>query len=263
MKEGSNTLTWILGGALVVALIVIAFLLGRESQTATLGGPVAIIDRTAAPPPTAPDPGPARTKEVGEDVVITNTGGGEARIVRGGAPSPSHERRPPPRAEPSASSVSDYFEAIDRVQAGPQAMSPDAFAQGLASDISSGDASGLRRLEGDLAKAERELSDITPPSECAEYHRELLATVKESRDMLRAMTNAVGSGDTSGIASLASKAGQLQRRQQKLDRMRKKLSSLPRYWADTSATYVAASADGYRDDGRPPRCCRRSPIERG
>lgn len=218
MSEGKSAVNWILVVALVAALLVIAFLLGRETKVEDVGGPVAIIERVAPAEAASAEaaPEPVRRARRTDDVVITNRGGGEARIEQGEADAPR-----PRRVPTGSNAVEDYFAAVDEIQAGPQGISPRGFAQGLAGDIGSGDTEGLDLLKKELERATLELQDIEPPVDCRAYHTTLLETVRDSHDMLDAMGEAMAGGG--GLEKIAGKARALQRRQAQLERMRKQL----------------------------------------
>jgi hypothetical protein len=229
-EQSSSTLTWILAGALVLALLVIAFLLGRGSspQVATTP-PIETPDVDSLPPgerPIEPPPpevaGERRTREPhierGKDgILITNDApsgarveerGGEIHIVDDGS---------------DASAVRAYFAQIDAIQAGPAGMSPDAYAQKLVADMSAGDRSGFDGLTSDLARSEKELAAISPPEPCAPYHQALLEAARTGREVMEELRGAMGTGDLGRVQALSARLQGLQATTTRLEQMRKEL----------------------------------------
>ena len=200
MNQASNRLTWIFGIALVIALMAIAFLLGRDSKSESSATPLAEphIERKGDQITITNDaPTEARIEERAGDVVITDQGGSVAEVVA-------------------------YFAKVDRIQAGPTGVSPDAYAQELAAEAARGNAKGLDQLEGNLVQMESELRAIAPPGVCKEFHELTLSTVADARGLMKDLQRAL-SGDASNATALAARAQAAQEKNDRLAALRKSI----------------------------------------
>lgn len=185
MNQGSNIVTWVLAAALVVALMVIAFLVGRQSLSSTVPA-----SQVAAPS--------ARATEE-EDLEAPS---GDV----------SDEERAAVRA---------YFAEIDAIQAGPSGMSPNAYAQQLLAEATTGNSSGFDALLSDLKEAQKKLAHVSPPPPCAEYHALVLSTAGDAQELLTTLRSALGGpGNPEGVESITGMAQAAQEKQARLQKMR-------------------------------------------
>lgn len=235
--------------ALGMALLAIAFLLGRES-TRTAPAPDAAVPETL---PTVPASAPQRApmpelewevrKTTGAVVADTPAG----RTAAGPAPlarlerrqdgtlvltnSPDEERSDlasdPPnddnRAEPSSETrqaVTAYFERMDVIRSEEGAGDPNVFAMGLIKSGLGGATSGFDRLIDDTERMEKEIRSVVPPTMCQGYHEASLEALVESRAMLESLSAAIAARDIGQLEQIARQASLLQRKTEALQRMR-------------------------------------------
>ncbi|MCC7385647.1 MAG: hypothetical protein IT384_27610 [Deltaproteobacteria bacterium] len=246
-----------LSGALVLALVVIAYLLGqRSAPPAAPGGaspvPAPLVATRELPPPPepragpppasasastpapAPAPAPVDPREVR---VITNEAG-EVLIANGrSASSPPAEAAPAPRAPPApgteateasvpagaAPSVEAYFERMDALQAGPAEDDAKSFSQELITSMLRNDYSGFDRLAEDLDRAEQQARGIKPPAACAEYHNRLIGYLGESRQLMTGMRDAIRTKNLDALNDLSARASKLQDQVRSLKDLEKSL----------------------------------------
>ncbi len=192
MNQASNRLTVVLGAALVIALMTIAFLLGRESKPPVTSERVIVeapgapeVAERLPPPPRSPEP-PLVAPEVSSD--------------------PAPAVAPSPADGTSVAQVVAYFAKVDRIQAGPNGLSADAFAQQLIADASAGKAEGFDALFSDLDRMSSELAAITPPEPCRAYHQLSISAVSDARTMVGSLRDAFNSGDMSKLGQLSAQA---------------------------------------------------------
>jgi hypothetical protein len=187
-QSAQSKLVWILGSALIVALLVIAFLAGRESQSESPRAAVAEAPLESPPPP-------------------------------------SPEERPVPAVVPAEggtlSEVVAYFAKVDRIQAGPTGVSADAFAQQIAGEAAQGKTEGFERLQKDLDRMEQELGEITAPPSCQKYHQLTLATVADTKMLMLDLRRVFVSGEASGAEQIAARANAAQARTKEIEAERK------------------------------------------
>jgi hypothetical protein len=184
----------VLGGCLGLSLIVIAFLLGRESNRPVVV-PVA--------PPTAPAP-----------------------IV---APPPVAPPEPTGAAVPAIdpaekAAVARYFRAVGALQ-NVEVGNPQAAATELVNSAASGDSSGLQKLVAQAREAERKAQAVTPPPPCAHYHKQLVAVLAESRAMMQQLERSVGGGNLDGLQALLGRANATKGRSEALAREERQIKS--------------------------------------
>jgi hypothetical protein len=225
-----------LASALGVALIVIAFLVGRL---------------TAAPATTVVVPGPAIAAARGTPAAAPENGNGGA----GGASAPMgsteaitspHGAAPPPPSvalsatdsgtpetapvsvggvpgRPASggsdrAAVAAYFNALEK-QSDIGVGDPQAFAKSILDSVGSGDFSSFDSLVT-KARAQRDLlRGLTPPSECAAHHRLALTLSERSVTMLEKMRGSLSNGDSMALLSIATEAKALESQANELKTM--------------------------------------------
>lgn len=246
-SEGGRKLNWALGGALVAALLVIAFLLGRESSRvapAERHEPVAdegeVEAGTVLPTETAELPFRGNepfsweeTDELEEGSDAAQTGA--ARIERkpdgtivlsnvrrgddggdSGAP-PDNSRAPSLSTAPA--SIDAYFARLDAVRTEDEATQPKSFAMGMLRAAMSGNTEGFDRLIEDAEEMEAEIETIAPPPSCQRFHESTLDALEESREVLENLREAIARQDVQGIMQVAARARALQAKTTELKAM--------------------------------------------
>ncbi|MEM9728648.1 MAG: hypothetical protein AAF997_08690 [Myxococcota bacterium] len=239
----------VLWGALAVALVVIAFLLGRESMREV--PPVSEPEASSTAPSSdfaATDPSSATVEEPAAPVAWLDDSdselpevqyGGEARIERrpdgrivisnsGGSPAPNDAASKPPRSVPaSPTEMSDYFEQMDAIRAGEEMGDPNAFAMGIVRSAFSGSTEGISSLVDDTAEIQSKMQAITPPAEAADYHEASLAALAQGKALMEDLQRAIETQDVQRLSGIAAKAKALQSTTRELELREQQLRSSP------------------------------------
>lgn len=245
MSATSSSMTVrLLAAALGLALVVIAFLLGRESVAPVVSAPVAERPKAAmetdapraeparAPPSVSAEPAkPAEPTEVAkplEPAVPPEPGTARLEVDDRGEVSISNKagsEKPPAPLGPGSekAGVEDYFAEMKRISAGEFVNDPNAFAVELVQAATKGDTSGFDRLIKDSDEMRRAAKDVKPPASCREYHETSLKLLAESRALLVEMRDVIKSGNLAGLSSLTPKAQALQERAQALEAQEKRI----------------------------------------
>ncbi|MBK6683593.1 MAG: hypothetical protein IPG45_03905 [Deltaproteobacteria bacterium] len=212
---GNKGMVYGLAAALVVALLVIAYLLGQRSAgpqvvwssgaNATPAAPSA--NAAPAEPEVRPSPAtPTFADPPPDDVVLVQKNGTVSLV------SPTPTARPDTKAPPPAASteVSEYLDQVTRLTVGPVGTDQQAFAQQLLGESMGGDLSGFDDLIREAEAAERAARAITPPPAAAEHHRQLLGLLGESRRILQAEKEALAQKDPALLTGLLASAQSLE-----------------------------------------------------
>jgi hypothetical protein len=200
-------------GALVAAVLVIAFLFGRASV------------RAPAPASTAPAPS---VQSPSHGVENTWPEAISAPSVPSPSPGGSNAWPPAPSAPAvSANTLTDaalgeavarYFgemEAIERQAKGRN--DPQELAQRILSQATADDSSGFDELIRTSESLQRQISALIPPPPCQEHHQKTLAVIGESSAMLRRLRDAVLNRDMSALALFGSEGQVLEQRTREVD----------------------------------------------
>ena len=205
--ELPKTLLVSLVGVAALAVIGIAFLLGRESGRRQLEEARTGPSTSSLMTPAAPVQG----------LPLTST------ISTGRTPSsgPGPEPAPPatipsgmaiPPGDPTRASVAAYFQAVEAIQP-PASGDPETLAQQVVAGLAKGDMSGFDGMIQQAKMARERVSAITPPQPCAAYHRESLASLDAGLELMRDMKNALStSGQDAAAIQLADRAYALKAR---------------------------------------------------
>lgn len=247
--DGSNRkLVLGLATALGGALLVIAFLLGRETNRSAPSRPA--VEKAPPPvpdlkPETAqarrqwPDTKPsdygyidvqkqpsARIERRADGTIeISNTrNDNRAQSVSNDWPTPT----PKPVADDADDAVSAYFQQVDLIRSNEGTGDPKSFAMNLVKSSIDGSTSGFDRLIADSARMERELQRLTPPPSCERYHQATLEAIVEGREMLEGMKNAIAAGDIEQLKAIAQQAASLQAKAEALSEMQEQIRGSPR-----------------------------------
>lgn len=249
--NGSNRkLVLGLATALGGALLVIAFLLGRETNRSAPSTRPAV---EKAPPP-VPDlkPEAAQARRQWPDtkpsdygyidvqkqpsarierradgtIAISNTqNDNRAQGVSNDWPTPT----PKPVADvandanDANDAVSAYFQQVDLIRSNEGTGDPRSFAMNLVKSSFDGSTSGFDRLITDSGRMERELQRLTPPPSCERYHQASLEAIVEGREMLEGMKNAIAAGDIEQLKTIARQAASLQAKAEALSEMQEQI----------------------------------------
>jgi hypothetical protein len=249
MTEGrSNTkLPFALATALGVALLVIAFLVGRESVRNATGEapgaesqlpPVPRVESRAQGETSAErDPWKVRDEDyayadehrgsAGEidrrpdgTVVLSNTRNDEAAENDPGAP-PS--TTPQAARASSHGAVAEYFQQVDVIRSEAGAGDPNVFAMDMIKAGLGGATAGFDRLIADTDRMTREMKSVTPPPSCLSYHQATLQSLEEARGMLESMKGAITTRDMQSLSEIAQQAAALQAKAAALERMQEQI----------------------------------------
>jgi hypothetical protein len=228
MERNNQRLVIALAGALVAALLAIAFLLGRISakpEVVTVAGPVQVVGspQTAAaaaietqppgsvPAATAANATPFAPAELASVALPPR----ESGPLPAPAPTASMGRSTPPADQPQ---IAAYFNQVDRIEdAG--AGDPQAFATSMVQSMSSGDFSGFDDLLAKARAQRQRLQAISPPRACVEHHRLALTLSGDSVAMLERLKAALVKGDSTALLAIASEGKTLETQANQLKTM--------------------------------------------
>jgi hypothetical protein len=212
-------------GLLVVVLIaVVAFLMGRETSRP----PAAPTAAVAAPPERNEPPVASAVPEAAREepkLPLAETGATaptpSASVPR---PSPEHPPATPvtPVTDDARARVAAYFKQMEAIQSAGSG-DPQAFATTIANAAAGGDFSGMDDLIRSATDAERRAAALQPPSECAEYHRQAVTLLQESRTMIGALREGLKRNDTNALNAMSASAKSLQTRSESLAQAEKAL----------------------------------------
>jgi len=195
-----------LASALGLALLAIAFLLGRISNAptvVTLAAPVPVPNRPqpsdispasdqAAPTPLSQNTVAASLESSGPAAAYSATPSALTQTPTMGT-SPSPERQ----------QIAAYFSQVDRLE-DMGGGDPQAFATTMVQSMSSGDFSGFEDLLSKARSQRQRLQSIAPPRACAEHHRLALTLAGDSVTMLERVKAAMVKGDAAALLAIAS-----------------------------------------------------------
>ena len=211
VQISKTALAWLVGG-LVLCLVALAFMLGRQSVTPAVApvaaAPVAPIAPVAAIP--------VRT----EPVASVSVEPVEAPVA-----APVVVRNPAPPAKPKlpageSAKVRKYLEQVDSITAGTQSLgNPSDFANDLLNQSLMGDTSGIDSLLAQVRQSQSALTQIQPPATCKEHYQLLGQQLQGSLNVLQQLKKALVTSDTSGLAALAGQGSAMQAQAQRLQRL--------------------------------------------
>ena len=227
-----------------MAILVIAFLLGRESARSAPDDVQAAGNQLLPVPPAEPemahenkaarDPWQERDEEYG-DANFRSIEGVDQRPdgqrpdrtivlsnIRNDPEAKSDSAEGTSGVEPDATrgdarnSVDEYFRQVDLIRSPAGAGDPNTFAMDLIKAGMGGATSGFDRLISDIDRMTQELEQVTPPPSCVVYHQANLASLEESRAMLEGLKQAITTRDISALGMIAQQAANLQARAEAL-----------------------------------------------
>ncbi|MBX7185461.1 MAG: hypothetical protein K1Y01_09990 [Vicinamibacteria bacterium] len=227
MERNNQRLVIALASALGVALLVIAFLLGRVSTApavVTVTAPAPSTPTANAAPPKGSveaQPGPA---EVGVEAgpAAAPPLAATPSLVDTPVPAPVALAATPPgsraMASPDQAQIAAYFNQVDRI-GDMGGGDPQAFATSLIQSMSSGDFSGFDDLLAKARAQRQRLQSISPPRACVEHHRLALALSSDSVAMLERLKAALVKGDSTALLAMASEGKTLEAQANQLKAM--------------------------------------------
>jgi hypothetical protein len=245
VRDPRTAMLFGLGGALVLALLAIAFLLGRESAR-TSAGPAPLAEVELPSPPIvepaeeyAPQPRPDwRALDRGEPAAnstsdttpemaerIERQANGKFLLTNSGNEREVRAEPQDPQPGPNIATVSDYFRAVDAVRSEQGAGDPNTFAMGLIKAGLGGSTSGFDQLIDDTKRMELEMKQIRPAPGCEQYHQASIDALAEGRELLDALKTAISNRDIQGLTTMAQRAGELEAKAKSMDAMRAELEA--------------------------------------
>ncbi len=232
MERSQQRLVIGLASALGLALLAIAFLMGRISAkptVVTVAAPpaeVVVAPVESAPPPpasaaSAPETGntpvpvtePTGSWTPGRE--IAPTAAFAAAPTAGPASAPIKASVPAPTDQPQ---IAAYFNQIDRIE-DMGAGDPQAFATSMMQSVSSGDFSGFDDLLAKARAQRQRLQSIQPPRACVEHHRLALTLSGDSVAMLERLKAALVKGDSTALMTIATEGKALETQANQLKTM--------------------------------------------
>lgn len=225
----------VMGAVLLVSLLAVSFLLGREStRTAgTVPAPGAATDMIHDKPPSplgvaaAPTPVAATTP--------TPPAPPPPPPVAAPPPAPRPAAAPvamPPAAPHAAAAsvdsgeraaVAQYFTRMDNLQPGRIADDPNDFARKLLESAMNGDTSGMDQLVTQARQTRQAAAALQPPAPCREYHRAALSLMDESTQVLGQVREAMRRNDASALTAASGRATALKSRAEALERQEQEI----------------------------------------
>ncbi len=254
-NDSNPKLLFALASALGVALLVIAFLVGRESARSAASDTQGID-----PPPAVPllepraqaerrsdetralDPWQQRDEEYANtdarwepvegiderpdgSIVLSNTRRAVDAKVDAADPRATASSSP---GDSSQTAVAEYFAEVDAIRSNAGAGDPNTFAMGLIKAGMGGATSGFDRLIADTDRMTQELESLTPPPSCQPYHAASLSALEESRGILESMKTAIAARDIQALLGIAQQATRLQNKAEILKGLQEQLRPAPR-----------------------------------
>jgi hypothetical protein len=216
---------WLVGlaGALVVALLLVAYLVGRESGRRA--------DETARNRPAAApmeyepseyaddDEGWEEEAPFPEDTAPTESDSSPGSWPPGDGsldtepPAPAWPAAAPPSSapDPQATSVAAYFTEIEALERQAKYWSnPQELAMSLVGQGAQGDTSGMRQLLETQRSAQRQIEAMSVPSPCREHHRRTVEVMGRALELLETLESGMASGNLEGLMALTGEARQLE-----------------------------------------------------
>jgi len=223
---------WLIAAAgllFVVLIAAIAFFIGRETSRP----PAAAIAASAPPQELAA----ARASAPEEPRLPPAAAGGTipssiTASVNGTASSnaipPSASALGPAADNSQATAevrarVAAYFKQMEAIQSGGTAGDQQEFATTIINAAAGGDFSGIDDLVRAASDAERRAVALQPPNECAEYHRQAVTLLQDSRTMITALREGLKRNDTDALTSVGASAQSMKARTENLAKSEKAL----------------------------------------
>jgi hypothetical protein len=195
--------------ALLACLLVIAWLLGRESgrhlvESSRPG--VTVPSLTPAPAgeplrglPTPVPPAPAPT--------VPQWSGSPPDPARPDATVPAATQAP---ASAEAAAVARYFAELEALSSARYWDDPQTLAMSIVQELAGGGSSRIDRLAEVQAEVESKVRSMSVPAPCREHHRRSLELFGAAARLLQAIGRSAAAGDLAGVTAAAAEAERLQ-----------------------------------------------------
>jgi hypothetical protein len=221
--------------ALVFALaVVVAYLLGARNQAlhpATAGPVAAPVSRSAdvASAPAAASPAPVANgaealpnqEPALPSASVPTSGASTAGFPPVDAPpatAPTRSAGSTAADQGLAASVAAYFGEVETIEREAKYWEdPQALAQALLKDISSGDSSGFDRLIETSRRARQRLQQMQVPEACQEHHHRTLSLMDDGLVMLENVRRSALAGDQAGLLAIQEQGKALENRAREVD----------------------------------------------
>jgi hypothetical protein len=208
-----------LGAGLGVALLALAFLLGRETGPRSKGvaAPSSATASTQELQAPAFDPGRAMSLPPGSartEARATEAPRADAGIVTGPGISTTHAA-----VDPNVrAAVTRYFGELDAIEAVAKTWSdPEQLAMEIVQQTATGDSHGLDALVATQRQARERLRAVAVPDVCREHHAQVEALMDDAIGMLNRVKQATASGDLDALQAIATTAHELEAKTKRLD----------------------------------------------
>jgi hypothetical protein len=207
---------YVLAAVLAAALLVIAFLLGRESSPPHAPAPLV----AAAPAPPSGPVAPAVPRD--ETHSETAPSPGAQPVLPTLAPVTTFAPAAPAAAPASMAGraeVAAYFQAVDAIEADVKKATgdPEALAQLILKHATDGDMSDFDELLAAQGRLLDRLRAVAAPAACAEHLQKSVAAVEDAIRLLRQTRDAVASRDMSNLTQLGAVGQDVERRAREVD----------------------------------------------
>jgi hypothetical protein len=210
----------VLAGGLVLALLLVAYLVGRESgrRSAALVAPSPAV---AAPEPDAYGGYDDDSGDYSDDEELpVDTQPAPAYDPWAQEASPAEAAPPAPGPDPQAGAVAAYFAELEELERGAKYWNnPQELAMSLVGQGAQGDTSGFRQLVETQRAARRQIEAMTVPAPCLEHHRLTLDVMRQAVELLEKLEQGVSSGNLDGLLSLTEDSRALETDARKIDTM--------------------------------------------
>lgn len=249
----SSKVLFALAAALGVALLVIAFLVGRESAQHAPNDAKVVEHRLPPIPHLGPEAEPDTQNETsgarnpwqerdeeyahtdanwrplkGLDerpdgtIVLSNARHDDEAINDSADP---HSAPPEATRGSDRAAVAGYFQQVDVIRSNAGAGDPNTFAMDMIKAGMGGATSGFDRLIADTDRMAQELKRMTPPPSCLLYHQASLGSLEEARTMLEGLKVAITTRDVQSLTMIAQQAANLQDKAETLKALRKQIKA--------------------------------------
>ncbi|MFO0725670.1 MAG: hypothetical protein U1E65_17935 [Myxococcota bacterium] len=243
-----NMLVPVLAVALVLALIVIAYMAGQRAGAGSTSTELAALlaAKSAAPPPAPVEerrgvtPSPAEVQHApspaaGHAQPTTEGFGGEPPEEPKPAATERIERtsdghitiKSAGSSDDDKDEISRYFAALDEIQVGgsdPDAFSKDFLAK-MTTSLATGETGAMDDLIKEVDSSRVKLRAVHPPAVCEDYHQRMVTNVDDVQKLLKSMRTAIKAHDLSLLASISDQARELQTKAEELKTLEKALKS--------------------------------------
>jgi hypothetical protein len=221
-----------------VSLLVLAFLLGRASESGSPSGqpsgrelPGGVVASPVSDPRALDQPLPLPTPAAASITDLANTPPAPApapsypehraplQAAPRPAPAPTDGERGSAASDSARAAVAAYFDAVDHIQAGKMSGAAESVANEMAAALAKGDTSGLDRMIQETEAAKESLAALTPPASCAAHHRESLGSLDDALEILRSLKTAMESPEPAAqLTGVATRATALRSRSEVLQK---------------------------------------------